>query len=147
MTYEDMPSTEGDSNPVVFVDQGHVRTTSRDVATNFGKHHWHVMRTIHGLLEAVPAFSQSTFGLAEYVDEQGKRRPAYSMDRDGVTMVAMASISYPLHPLRCHRMAPIRMPLAGPAIHGHDIPGAALKDAHHTPGPRRLGVYQDADGG
>jgi Rha family phage regulatory protein len=89
MTADDMPSAEGDSNPIVFVENGHVRATSRDVAAYFGKHHGHVMRTIHSLLKAEAGLSQSTFGLADYVDDQGKRRPAYSMDRDGFTLVAM----------------------------------------------------------
>lgn len=89
MTDEVMPSEEGGGNPIVFVHEGHVRATSRDVAGYFGKHHGHVMRTIHRLVEDEPALSQSTFGLAEYTDDQGKRRPAFNMDRDGFTLVAM----------------------------------------------------------
>ena len=84
-----MPPAGGDSNPVVFVEGAQVRATSRDVATYFGKHHGHVMRAIHSLLEAEPTLSQSTFGLAEYADEQGKCRFAFTMDRDGFTLVAM----------------------------------------------------------
>lgn len=84
-----MPSPEGDSNPVVFVDHGQVRATSLDVATYFGKHHGHVMRAIHGLIEAEPGLNQSTFGLIEYVDARGRRQPAFSMNRDGFSLVAM----------------------------------------------------------
>jgi len=89
MTFEDMPSPEGDGNPVVFINHGQVRATSLDVATYFGKHHGHVMRAIHGLIEAEPALNQSTFGLIEYVDARGRRQPAFTMNRDGFTLVAM----------------------------------------------------------
>jgi Rha family phage regulatory protein len=89
MTHDDMPPAGGDSNPVVFIQNGQVRATSRDVSGYFGKRHADVVRAIRGLIELEPGLSQRTFALAEYIDEQGKPRIAYDMDRDGFTLLAM----------------------------------------------------------
>jgi Rha family phage regulatory protein len=89
MTFEDMPSPEGDSNPVVFIDYGQVRATSLDVAAYFGKRHADVVRSIRALLEAEPGFNERTFALIECVDDRGRRQPAFTMNRDGFTLVAM----------------------------------------------------------
>jgi Rha family phage regulatory protein len=59
------------------------------VAACFGKLHANVMRSIRALLMAEPTLSQINFDLAEYVDEQGKPRAAFDMDRDGFTLIAM----------------------------------------------------------
>ena len=89
MTFDDMPSPEGQRNPIVFVENGCPSTTSRDVAAFFGKRHADVVRTIRSLLVEEPDFSQRTFALANYVDDQGKRRPIFTLNRDGFTLVAM----------------------------------------------------------
>jgi len=89
MTFDDMPSPEGDSNPVVFIDHGQVRATSRDVATYFGKRHDNVMRVIRSIIVEEPELGALTFEGTEYLDDQGKRQPAFSMSRDGFTLVAM----------------------------------------------------------
>lgn len=89
MTPNDMPPGGGGSNPIVFIENGHVRATSLDVAAFFAKHHGHVERAIHSLIEAEPGLNQSTFGLIEYLDARGRRQPAYSMNRDGFTLLAM----------------------------------------------------------
>lgn len=34
-------------------------------------------------------FGQSNFGLSSYLNDQGKEQPAYSMTRDGFTLLAM----------------------------------------------------------
>jgi Rha family phage regulatory protein len=89
MTFEDMPSPEGESNPVVFVDHGQVRATSRDVARYFGKRHDNVVRAIRSIVAEAPELDGLTFEGIEYLDNLGRRRPAFSMDRDGFTMLAM----------------------------------------------------------
>lgn len=65
--------------------------TSQQLAEAFGKQHTHVMRDIRETTaKCSKLFSASNFGLAEYLDEQGKSRPMYLMTKDGFTMVAMA---------------------------------------------------------
>ena len=65
--------------------------TSQQLAEAFGKQHAHVMRDIRETTaKCSKLFSASNFGLAEYLDEQGKSRPMYFMTKDGFTMVAMA---------------------------------------------------------
>ena len=65
--------------------------TSQQLAEAFGKQHAHVMRDIRETTaKCSKLFSASNFGLAEYLDEQGKSRPMYLMTKDGFTMVAMA---------------------------------------------------------
>lgn len=65
--------------------------TSQQLAEVFGKQHAHVMRDIReNTAKCSKLFSASNFGLAEYLDEQGKSRPMYLMTKDGFTMVAMA---------------------------------------------------------
>jgi Rha family phage regulatory protein len=76
-------------NPIVFVQNGMVRTTSLDVAAYFGKRHDNVMRAIHALIKLAPDLGHLNFEVAKYTDEQGKRRSAYHMNRDGFALVAM----------------------------------------------------------
>lgn len=65
--------------------------TSQQLAEAFGKQHAHVMRDIRETTaKCSKLFSASNFGLAEYLDGQGKSRPMYFMAKDGFTMVAMA---------------------------------------------------------
>lgn len=50
--------------------------TSQQLAEAFGKQHAHVMRDIRETTaKCSKLFSASNFGLAEYLDEQGKSRP------------------------------------------------------------------------
>lgn len=66
------------------------RTLSTDVAAYFGKRHANVIRHIQRIISNCPeSFSRLNFELAEYTDEQGKARPAYSMTKDGFTLLAM----------------------------------------------------------
>jgi len=89
MTTNDMDSAGGAGKPIVFEWEGTARTNSRFVADYFDRAHGHVMRAIRTLVDSEPELGQSNFGLAEYVDEQGKHRPSYDMDRDGFTLVVM----------------------------------------------------------
>ena len=56
------------------------------IAQVTGKKHWHVIRDIRALLEQ--GVSQTNFGLAEYLDQQGKTRPCYQLTRKGCLILA-----------------------------------------------------------
>lgn len=81
--------------PIVFEKDGQALTTSREVADYFGKNHAHILRDIRATLEQLNEtpegreFNQSNFGLVEYLDSKGERRPAYTLTRDGFTLLAM----------------------------------------------------------
>ena len=78
-------------NAVQLVEQhdGKAVTTSTKVAEVFGKQHAHVIRAIEKLLQDQDVFNRSNFGLVEYTDAKGEKRPMYEMDRDGFTLLAM----------------------------------------------------------
>lgn len=67
---------------------GHVTTTSNQIAEHFGKRHDHVLRAIDRL-DCSDEFRRLNFGAADYLDEQGKPRKAYRLTRDGFTFLAM----------------------------------------------------------
>jgi len=79
------------SNELVHIHDKHATTTSLIVAEKFGKQHAHVLRAIQRLLAECPdkEFSESNFGLANYIDEQGKPRPMYEIARDGFSLLVM----------------------------------------------------------
>lgn len=70
---------------------GQPHTTSREVATRFGKRHTHVLRAIEKLLSEMPdsAFAEPNFGLSEYVDPTGRRLPEYRISHNGFALLAM----------------------------------------------------------
>ena len=73
----------------VFADnQETARVDSLYVAKYFGKNHFHVLRDIENL-DCSNEFRQTNFGLTSYKDEQGKKRPCYTMTRDGFTFLVM----------------------------------------------------------
>jgi Rha family phage regulatory protein len=63
-------------------------TTSRVVAEVFGKEHSHVLRDIKNL-ECSKGFTESNFGLSEYLDSTGRKLPMYTLTKDGFTILAM----------------------------------------------------------
>lgn len=63
-----------------------VGMSSVAIAQVTGKKHMHIMRDIRELLEQ--GVSQSNFGLAEYIDQQGKTRPCYQLTRKGCLILA-----------------------------------------------------------
>lgn len=81
--------------PIVFEKDGQALTTSREVADYFGKNHRHILRDIRNVLEQLNEtpegreFGQSNFGQSYYMNEQGKKQPAYTLTRDGFTLLAM----------------------------------------------------------
>lgn len=76
------------ARPQLAVVHGHATTTSLQVAESFGKLHKDVLRAIDNL-DVSPEFSQRNFAPAEYTDAQGKKRPAYTITRDGFAFLAM----------------------------------------------------------
>lgn len=81
-------------NPVVFVEDGKVFTTSADVAVSFGKQHGHVLRDIDRLCEQRPKLRLSIFGetVAERENPSGGapiKSRIFNINRDGFTLLAM----------------------------------------------------------
>lgn len=75
---------------LVALSNGIPTTSSQLVAQTFGKEHKHVLRDIEKVCEQLPEnFSQSNFGLANYLDAQGKSRPMYLLTRDAFTLLVM----------------------------------------------------------
>ena len=65
-------------------------TTSEIVARVFGKYHYHVMRDIREILEAGDdEFNRTNFGLVEYIDKKGEKRPMFEMTKDGFMLLVM----------------------------------------------------------
>ena len=76
------------ATPDLEIIEGHVTTTSQQIAEHFGKRHADVIRAIRKL--DVPAeFNQRNFALVETTDAKGEKRPAYRITRDGFTLLAM----------------------------------------------------------
>ncbi len=79
--------------PVVEIENGTPVTTSLEVARVFGKQHSHVLRQIRDLLFKLPPDHQSNFGLmvqnVTVGDGATVAHPAYSLTRDGFTLLAM----------------------------------------------------------
>nr|DAP74721.1 MAG TPA: regulatory protein [Caudoviricetes sp.] len=65
-------------------------TTSEMVAKVFGKYHHHVMRDIREILEVGDdEFNRTNFGLVEYIDKKGEKRPMFEMTKDGFMLLVM----------------------------------------------------------
>lgn len=79
-----------DFREMVQAKNGEIVTTSRKVAKYFGKRHGDVLRKIEKVkADCSSEFSQRNFAPADYIDEQGKVRPMYSLTKDGWIMVVM----------------------------------------------------------
>ena len=66
------------------------RASSIEVAAKFGKRHDHVLRQIRQIVANCPeSFNAPNFGAVETKDDKGELRPAYTMTRDGFTILAM----------------------------------------------------------
>lgn len=79
-----------DFREMVQAKNGEVVTTSRKTAKYFGKRHGDVLRKIEQVkADCSREFSQRNFASADYIDEQGKVRPMYSLTKDGWIMVVM----------------------------------------------------------
>ena len=81
-------------NPIIpkltVSEQGTPLTSSLDIAKVFEKEHFHVLRDIENLLKDIPEdFIATNFGLVEYTDAKGEKRPMYLLTRDAFTLLAM----------------------------------------------------------
>ena len=75
---------------IVTIQGDHLTTNTLIIAEHFGKQHKHVIRAIRELIAECPEeFSGPNFGLAEYYDDQGKKRPMYEITRDGFMLLSM----------------------------------------------------------
>lgn len=91
MSQAQLPITESfPLSPSVSLHSGRPATTSLDVARYFGKRHTDVLRDIGNISGNCPEeFSQRNFASAEYLDEQGKPRPMFTIYRDGFMLLVM----------------------------------------------------------
>lgn len=65
-------------------------TTSETVAKVFNKKHKNVLRDIREILEAGDEeFNRLNFGLVEYIDKKGEKRPMFEMTKDGFMLLVM----------------------------------------------------------
>lgn len=62
--------------------------SSREIAELTGKNHSDVMRSIRVMEDAWVKVSECKFALAEYIDEQGKKRPQYELSKSECLYVA-----------------------------------------------------------
>lgn len=76
------------STPDLQISDGHVTTTSQQIAAHFGKRHADVIRAIRKM-EAPADFIERNFALNEFTDSIGRKLPAYRITRDGFTLLAM----------------------------------------------------------
>jgi Rha family phage regulatory protein len=74
--------------PHVSVINGQLTTTSRDIATCFGKRHTDVLERIRKL-DCSPDFNARNFPLVEYIDAKGESRSEYRITRDGFSFLCM----------------------------------------------------------
>lgn len=82
-----------DLTPFICRNGDELVTDSRAVALVFGKRHQHVMRSIRSMLGSkhpeIAAHYQTNFGLVEFIDAKGERRPMYRMTQKGMAELAM----------------------------------------------------------
>lgn len=71
-----------------------IYTTSRKVATHFGKNHRDVLKAIKNLLAELSgidfeASTERNFALSSYTDSTGRSLPEYHLSHDGFALLAM----------------------------------------------------------
>lgn len=75
---------------LVFVDQKEAYTDSLIVARVFGKRHDHVLRDIEKLsIQLIDIINAPKFGLVEYIDQKGEKRPKYNLSKDALMLLVM----------------------------------------------------------
>nr|DAW61644.1 MAG TPA: KilAC domain protein [Caudoviricetes sp.] len=65
-----------------------LKMSSREIAELIGKRHHHVMRDIRNMEPAWEKVNGTKFGLVEYIDGKGEKRPEYQLDKREVLYVA-----------------------------------------------------------
>ncbi len=76
------------ATPGLEIVEGHITTTSTQVAEHFGKAHRSVLLAIRRL-ECSEEFRLHNFVQSSYINEQGKEQPRYRLTRDGFVFLAM----------------------------------------------------------
>ena len=66
-----------------------IQMTSLELAELTDKQHAHVMRDIRLEIEALGGSNASIFGLVNYTDAKGEKRPCYSFGKDGAMQLAL----------------------------------------------------------
>lgn len=80
-------------SPRVFLQNGRVLCSSREIAEHFSKQHKNVLRDIDTILGDVgPEFGGLNFEPSSYVTTQGKEQRSYNLTRDGFTLLVMGFI-------------------------------------------------------
>lgn len=92
--------------------------SSREIAELTGKEHFHVMRDIKALIEQ-EAINQSSFGLVEYKDAKGEKRPMYLLDFDA-TMTLVTGYDAVLRAKVIKRWRELETGEAKPVVHRHN---------------------------
>lgn len=64
------------------------RMSSREIAEMTGKQHYHVMQAIRKMEPAWEKVNQSKFGLVEYTDAKGEKRPEYILSKSECLYIA-----------------------------------------------------------
>jgi phage antirepressor YoqD-like protein len=67
------------------------KMTSMEISEVIGKEHKHVMRDIRDEIEKLESggvSNESKFGLVEYTDAKGEKRPCYQLSKEGVLQLA-----------------------------------------------------------
>lgn len=84
----DLDVNAGD-RPRLILSEGRFVCDSRDIAIHFGKQHKNVLRDIDKALEELGEFGRLNFEPSSYRNEQNKVQRAFSLTRDGFTILAM----------------------------------------------------------
>lgn len=66
-----------------------VKMTSRDLAEITGKRHDHILRDIRNEIKALGEINAPIFGLVDYTDLKGEKRPGYEFGKDGAMQLAL----------------------------------------------------------
>lgn len=83
-------SSLASSVPSVSLHNGRPATTSREIASYFGKRHDDVIKSIRNLQSNCPeAFNARNFAEVEYEDDKGENRPMFILYRDGFMLLVM----------------------------------------------------------
>lgn len=93
MTINEIMDTSAMNDPFSFLTidgTGKPVAPSTQVAEFFEKKHFHVLRDIEGIIEAVsPKFAEENYYKTSYMDDRGRLQPMYEMTKNGFTMLAM----------------------------------------------------------
>ncbi|WP_295586070.1 Rha family transcriptional regulator [uncultured Lamprocystis sp.] len=78
------------ADAVTLID-GHAVTTSRAIASVFGRRHSNVLRDISNLLAKCPQeFADQNFFNSSYIDTEGRSQPMYQIRKNGFELLIMS---------------------------------------------------------